>query len=73
MTDAFQSPHPDIPFTIVGDDTIQALMDLATIFKLKLQRAPSPATKALPAKVVPRSSLIPVPTQISTSPMPNRR
>jgi hypothetical protein len=42
MTDAFQNPHPDVPFTSVGDDTISALADLAAIFKLKLQHAPSP-------------------------------
>jgi hypothetical protein len=72
MTDAFQSPHPDVPFASVGDVTIQALADLATIFKLKLQQAPSPATQASPAKVVPRSSLIPSSAQILNSPMPNR-
>jgi hypothetical protein len=58
MTDAFQNPHPDVPFASVGDDTIEALADLAAIFKLKLQQAPSLATPALPAK---------------NSPMPNRR
>jgi hypothetical protein len=26
-TDAFQKPHPDVPFYSVGDDTISALMD----------------------------------------------
>jgi hypothetical protein len=36
MMDAFQNPHPDIPFASVGDDTIAALTDLAAIFKLKL-------------------------------------
>jgi hypothetical protein len=73
MTDAFQNPHPDVPFASVGDDTISALTDLAAIFKLKLQQAPSPATQASPSKVVPRSSLIPSSTQILNSPMPNRR
>jgi hypothetical protein len=73
MTDAFQSPHPDVPLASIGDDTIQALTDLATIFKLKLQQAPSSATQASPAKVVPRSSRIPSSTQILNSPMPNRR
>jgi hypothetical protein len=73
MTDAFQNPQPDVPFASVGDDTIQALTDLTTIFKLKLQQAPSPATQASPAKVVPRSSLIPSSTQMWNSPMPNRR
>jgi hypothetical protein len=45
MTDAFQNTHPDVPFAIVGDDTVAALADLAAIFKLKLQQAPSPATQ----------------------------
>jgi hypothetical protein len=73
MTDAHQNPHPDVPFASVGDDTIAALADLAAIFKLELQHAPSPETRASPAKVVPRPSLIPSPTQILNSPIPNRR
>jgi hypothetical protein len=72
-TDAFQNPHPDVPFASVGDDTIAALAYLATIFKLKLQQAPSPATQASPAKVFQLPSPIPSSTQILNSPMPNRR
>jgi hypothetical protein len=72
MTDAFLNPHPDVPFASVGDDTIEALTDLAAIFKLKLQQAPSLATPDSPAKVVPRSSLIPSSTQILNSSMPDR-
>jgi hypothetical protein len=73
MTDALQNPHPEVPFASVGDDTIAALTDLAAIFKLKLQQAPSPATQASPATVVPRPSLVPSSTQVSSSPMPIRR
>jgi hypothetical protein len=73
MTDAFQNPHPEVPFSSVGDDTVKALADLAAIFKLKIQQAPSLATQASPATVIQRPSLIPLPTQISNSPMPNRR
>jgi hypothetical protein len=73
MTETFQNPHPDVPFASVGDDTIAALTDLAAIFKLKLQQAPSPATQASPAKVVPRPSLISSSTQSLNSPMSNRR
>jgi hypothetical protein len=73
MTDAFQNPHPDVPFASIGDDTIAALTDLAAKFKLKLRHAPSPETRASPAKVAPRPSLIPSPTQILDSPIPNRR
>jgi hypothetical protein len=52
MTDALQNTHPEVPFASVGDDTIAALTDLAAIFKLKLQQAPSPATQAAPSKTV---------------------
>jgi hypothetical protein len=73
MTDAFHNPHPDVPFDSVGDDTITALADLAATFKLRLQHALSPATRASPAKVAPRPSLIPSSTQILNSLIPNRR
>jgi hypothetical protein len=52
MTDAFQNPHPEVPFTSVGDDTVKALTDLAAIFKLKLQQAPSLATPVSPATAI---------------------
>jgi hypothetical protein len=51
VTDAFQNPHPDLPFASVGDDTVAALADLAAIFKLKLQPTPSHALHASPNKV----------------------
>jgi hypothetical protein len=73
MTDDLQNPHPEVPFSSVGYDTIAALPDLAAIFKLKLRQAPSPETQAAPAKVVPRPSLVPSSTQILNSPMPIRR
>jgi hypothetical protein len=60
MMDAFQNPHPEVPFTSIGDDTVKALTDLAAIFKLKLKQALSPVTQALP-------------DQISTLPMPAKR
>jgi hypothetical protein len=73
MTDALQNPHPDVPFASIGDDTVKALADLAAIFKLKLQQAPSLATQASPATVIQQPSLIPLPTLISNLPMPDRR
>jgi hypothetical protein len=73
MTDALHNPHPAVPFASVGDDTISALSDLAAVFKLKLQQAPSPVTQASPPKVVSRPSLVPPPNQILNSPMPIRR
>jgi hypothetical protein len=73
MTDVFQNPHPDAPFASVGDNTVEALAYLATILKLKLQQAPSLTTPSSPAKLNPRSSLIPSSTQILNSPMPTSR
>jgi hypothetical protein len=73
MTDAFQNTHPDVPFASVGDDTIKALADLAAIFKVKLQQAPSLATPASPATLAQRPSLIPLSTHILSSPMPDKR
>jgi hypothetical protein len=51
-TDALQNPHPEDPFTSIGDDTVKAIADLAEIFKLKLRQAPSLATQASPAAVI---------------------
>jgi hypothetical protein len=73
VTNAFQNPHPDVPFASVGDATIEALADLAAIFKLKLQQAPSLATPVFPATLAQRPSLIPSSTQILNSPMTNMR
>jgi hypothetical protein len=73
MTDTFQNPYPDVPFASVGDDTIKALADLAAIFKIKLQQAPSLATAASPATLVQRPILIPLSTQILNSPIPESR
>jgi hypothetical protein len=57
MTDALQNPHPDVPFTQVGDDTISALTALAEIYKLKLQKVQTPARQAAPSKVAMRPCL----------------
>jgi hypothetical protein len=73
LTNAFQNPHPAVPFASVGDDTIAAITDLAAIFKLKLQQALPPATQTSPPKVVSCSSLVPPPNQILNSPMPIRQ
>jgi hypothetical protein len=73
MMDAFQNPHPEVPFASVRDETVKALADLEAIFKLKLQQAPAIATQVSPVTVVQRPIIIPLPTQISSSPMPDRR
>jgi hypothetical protein len=73
MNDAFQNPHPEVPFTSVADDTVKALTELAAISKLKLQQSRSLATQASPATVIQRPSLIPFPALISASPVPDRQ
>jgi hypothetical protein len=73
MMDALQNPHPDITFASIGKNAIKALTDLAAIFKLKLQQAPSPVTQASPATIIQCPNLIPFPILISASPMPDRR
>jgi hypothetical protein len=70
MTDALQSPHPDVPFTQVGDDTISALTALAEIFKLKLQKVQTPACQAAPPKVAVRPCLAESSHPMLASPVP---
>jgi hypothetical protein len=73
IMDAFKNPHPDVPFTSVRGDIVKALADLAEIFKLKLQHAPSPVPQASPATIIQRPNLIAFPALISASPMTNKR
>jgi hypothetical protein len=42
MSDALKHPHPDVPFTTIGDDKIKAISQLATIFKDKFQKPSAP-------------------------------
>jgi hypothetical protein len=39
MPDALKHPHPDVPFAIIGDDTISALATLADFFSRKFKKA----------------------------------
>jgi hypothetical protein len=73
MTDALQNPHPEVPFTRVGDDTISALAELATIFKLKLRQTPSPTLPAAPPTVKQCTCLAESSNPILASPMPSSR
>jgi hypothetical protein len=73
MTDALQNPHPELPFTHVGDDTISALTELAAIFKLKLRQTPPPTLPAAPPTVKLRTCLAESSNPILASPMPPPR
>jgi hypothetical protein len=62
MTDALQNPHPEVPFASVGDDTIKALTDIASIFKLKLRQTPSSTPQAVPPQIFQHPvKLLPLP------------
>jgi hypothetical protein len=70
MTDDLQNPHPDVPLTQVGDDTISALTALAEMFKLKLQKVQTPARQVTPPKVALRPFLAESSRPMLSSPMP---
>jgi hypothetical protein len=42
MADALKHPHPEVPFTQVGDDTVSELAQLAIIFKNKIKKPSGP-------------------------------
>jgi hypothetical protein len=73
MTDALQNPHPEVPFTHVGDDTISALTELAKIFKLKLRQTPPPTLPAAPPTVKLLTCLAESSNPILAFPMPPPR
>jgi hypothetical protein len=62
-----------VPFAHVGDDTISALAELATIFKLKLRQTPPPTLPAAPPTVKQGTCLAESSNPILASPMPPPR
>jgi hypothetical protein len=73
MMDALQNPHPEVPFTHVGDDTISALTELANIFKFKLRKTQPTTLPAAPPTVNLRPCLAESSNPILASPMPPPR
>jgi hypothetical protein len=73
MSNALQNPHPEVPFTHVGNNTISALTALAEIFKLKFQNFHIPILPAPPAKVTQRTCLAESSNPILSSPTPPPR
>jgi hypothetical protein len=70
MTDALQNPHLEVSFAHVGDDTIKALADLASIFKLKLRQTSLPTLPAAPPTVKQRTYLAESSNPVLAYPMP---
>jgi hypothetical protein len=50
MTDALKHPHPGVPFSTIGDETITALTTLAAIFKNKFKKPLAPVIIESPIK-----------------------
>jgi hypothetical protein len=73
MSNALQNPHPEVPFTHIGDDTIAALTALAKIIKLKFQKVHITILPAPPPKVTQRTCLNESSNPILDSPMPPPR
>jgi hypothetical protein len=73
MSNAIKNPHPEVPFTHIGDDTILALTALAEFFKNKFQKVHIPELPAAPATVTQRTCLVELSNQILASPMPPPR
>jgi hypothetical protein len=69
MADALNHPHPEVPFAKVGDDTITALVQLATIFKNKFQKPPAPELIQAPLKASENKQPAALAHQILTSTM----
>jgi hypothetical protein len=69
MSTASKHPHPEVPSSQVGDDTITALTQLAEIFKNKFQKPKSPELTQLPIKAAENNRPIALTQPLLTSPM----
>jgi hypothetical protein len=61
MYNALKNPHPEIPFSHIGDDTISALTKLAENFKNNFQKVQIQGLPNAPAKVSEHT----IPTNLS--------
>jgi hypothetical protein len=69
MDDALKHPHPEVPFSQVGDDTIIALTQLATIFNNKFQKPSAPELIQAPLNAAENKQPSALAQPILTSPM----
>jgi hypothetical protein len=68
MTDALKHPHPDVPFSIIGDVKITTLTTLAVIFKNKFKKPLAPVIIESPIKAAENKRPAVLVQPISTSP-----
>jgi hypothetical protein len=55
MSNVLKNPHPEVPFSHIGDDTIAALTMLAEIFKNNFQKVQNLGLPNAPAKAAERT------------------
>jgi hypothetical protein len=70
MSNALKIPHPEVPFSHIGDDTITALTTLAEIFKNNFQKVQTQGLPTVPAKVAERIFTAESSNAILASPIP---
>jgi hypothetical protein len=73
MSNALKNPHPEVPFSLIGDETISALTALAEIFKNKFRKDHIPELLAAPSKVAKCTCPTKSSNPILASPMPPTR
>jgi hypothetical protein len=69
MANELKHPHPEVPFSQVGDDIITALAQLAAIFKNKFQKSSAPELIQAPLKAAENKQPAALAHPILTSPM----
>jgi hypothetical protein len=72
MSKEFKNPHPEVPLSHIGDDTITVLTMLAEIFKNKFQKVQIPGLPTAPTKVAERTFPAKSSNPILASTMPPR-
>jgi hypothetical protein len=69
MTNALKNPHTEVAFAKVGDDTLEALTQLAEILKNKFQKVKPPVLSNSPIKAAENKRPAVLIQPILTSPM----
>jgi hypothetical protein len=73
MSNALKNPHPEVPLSHIGDDTISALTKLAEIFKTKFQKVQTPGLPNVPATASEHTITANLSQPILASPMHQQR
>jgi hypothetical protein len=72
MSNALKNPHPEVPFSHIGDDIIAALTKLAEIFKNTFQKVQTQGLPNAPAKAAEHTIPAELSNPILASPVPQQ-